>query len=567
MNDTSTSPAEKTGGHSFRAIAWTVLIVITLYVCYFSHLGAFGFIGPDEPRYAWIARDMAESGDWVTPRLFGQPWFEKPVLYYWSAAASFKLFGVSEVSARLPGALFALFATMGLAWFALRMFGWKVARWVLLLLPSTVGMIAFSHAASPDMLFSAMLTGAMICAAVALDLVPLRGRNQESSTDSGEPETSSRDVADASSRYLSLSLFGFFLGAAALAKGPAAIILTGGAIVLWILFTRRWRDSLQLLHPVAIGAFLLTSLPWYVLCACRNPEFWRVFIIEHNFNRYLTPEFQHLQPFWYYIPITLMALLPWACWLAWFAFREARTFEGSSQRAQILFLAAWALFPLLFFSLSKSKLPGYILPAVPAFVLLISLAATREMKSKQAFSHYALGFSGAFFLVSGCWAVFSKTGLAGSLVHFYAFSAALGGFVVISLALLRHTRAGLVSAIVVQLFLLTLVYVAVGRLDPQLSARASAAQIGAARTGVTYSLKLQRAWQYQLNFYLHREVLEWNPDVSGQAIVVTTEKNLAELKNSAEIIAVISDYSPQAEIVAVKPLTLARDVPGSGQPR
>ena len=80
-------------------IGWLVLILATVYVCYFSHLGAIGFVGPDEPRYAWIARAMAETGDWVTPRLYGKPWFEKPPLYYWGAALSFKLFGVSEAAA------------------------------------------------------------------------------------------------------------------------------------------------------------------------------------------------------------------------------------------------------------------------------------------------------------------------------------------------------------------------------------------------------------------------------------------------------------------------------------
>ena len=89
-------------------------------------------------------------------------------------------------------------------------------------------------------------------------------------------------------------------------------------MLLWAAFTKRWRDALRLFHPIAIGTFLLTCLPWYVLCARRNPEFFRVFIIEHNFKRYLTPEFQHIQPFWYYLPITIMALLPWVFWLAWF---------------------------------------------------------------------------------------------------------------------------------------------------------------------------------------------------------------------------------------------------------
>src|SRR6202162_1270223 len=182
MTDTEPALAKQFGDDSSREvslrdlslgkISWAVLILLTLYVCLFSLLRAFGLIGPDEPRYAWIARDMAESGDWVTPRLYGKPWLEKPVLYYWSAALCFKLFGVNEASARLPSAVFALLATLALAWLALRLGGWQTARWVVLLLPSTVGMIGFSHAASTDMPFSAMLGVAMVCAAVALNLAP-----------------------------------------------------------------------------------------------------------------------------------------------------------------------------------------------------------------------------------------------------------------------------------------------------------------------------------------------------------------------------------------------------------
>src|ERR1700732_5171429 len=153
-------------------IGWAVLICATLYVCYFSHLGAIGFVGPDEPRYAWIARDMAETGDWVTPRLYGHPWFEKPPLYYWGAAICFKLFGVSEAAARLPSAISALLATLALAWLAWRIYGAETARWLLLLLPTTRGMIGFFPAAATDMPFSAMLTIAMVCAAVIIGIVP-----------------------------------------------------------------------------------------------------------------------------------------------------------------------------------------------------------------------------------------------------------------------------------------------------------------------------------------------------------------------------------------------------------
>jgi 4-amino-4-deoxy-L-arabinose transferase-like glycosyltransferase len=581
MNDTAQALAKKFGVDSYRdislrgfsprdltfgKISWAVLILLTLYVCYFSHLGAFGFIGPDEPRYAWIARDMAETGDWVTPRLYGKPWFEKPVFYYWSAALCFKLFGVNEASARLPSALCALLATLALAWLALRFSGWQSARWVLLLLPSTVGMIGFSHAASTDMPFSAMLSIAMVCAAVALGLVPgnfLQNQTPDASATGELPveETRQRRSVFRQTQktiYLCLTLFGFFLGVAVLAKGPAALILAGGATLLWAALTGRWRDALRLFHPITIGVFFLTCLPWYVLCARRNPEFFRVFIIEHNFKRYLTPEFQHIQPFWYYLPIMIIALLPWIFWLAWFANREARKDGGGYQRTQILFMAAWSVFPVLFFSLSKSKLPGYILPAVLPLGFLISTAVTRTLKSRHVLGRYVLGLIGALLFVSPSWIFFSKAHVRGPLVSLYIIVAAVGGLVVIGAALLHRTRAGLTFSVVLVLFLLNLVYVSVGKLDPQLSARSCARQIGVERAANTYSFKLQRSWQYQLNFYLHREIVEWSPNVAGEAMVVTSQKNLEQLAKSAQIVSVISKLSPQAEVVVVRPLFLTR---------
>jgi 4-amino-4-deoxy-L-arabinose transferase-like glycosyltransferase len=540
MSDRPPSSEQTTPAISLRNICWAILIFVTLYVCYFSHLGTLGLVGPDEPRYAWIARDIAESGDWVTPRLYGRPWFEKPVLYYWGAALSFKLFGVSEVTARLPSALSALLATLALAWLALRLDSWELACWVLLLLPSTMGMIGFSHSAGPDMPFSAMLTMAMVCAAVALGLVSTK-----------------------IPRNLSLLFWGFFLGAAVLAKGPAAVILAGGAMLLWAAFRKRWRDSLILFHPIAGGAFLITALPWYVLCARRNSDFLRVFIIEHNFNRYLTTEFRHIQPFWYYLPIMVAALLPWAVWLAWSGNRKHHAAATETERAVSLFMAAWGFFPVLFFSLSKSKLPGYILPAVPALVFLIALAARRTVRAQQTFPRYAVGSAGVFYLAAACWALFSKTGLGGSLAFVFILTAGLGGLVIIVLALIRKTSAGLVCAVMVMLLLVTLGYVGVEKLDPGLSARASAAQIGASRAARTYSFKLQRGWEYQFDFYLHREIMEWNPNAAGEAIVVTTDENLGELKKSAEIIAVIADRSRQAQIVEVR--ALAGNVAGGGK--
>ena len=186
---------------------------------------------------------MVETGDWITPRLYGKPWFEKPVLYYWGAALSFKLFGVSDAAARLPSAASALLATLAMAWLGLRVCGAETARWLLLLLPTTVGMIGFSHAAATDMPFAAALTIAMVLAARLLGLFPV----SSSSSDSF--------ISLASSISCTSLLFGFFLGLAVLAKGPAAIILSGGGVLLWAIFTKRWRDAFRCLHLIAIAAF------------------------------------------------------------------------------------------------------------------------------------------------------------------------------------------------------------------------------------------------------------------------------------------------------------------------
>ncbi len=340
---------------------WLVLIITTLYLCYFHNLGAIGLVGPDEPRYAWIAREMHESGDWITPRLYGKPWFEKPPLLYWGAALSFKLFGVSDAAARFPSALAALLATLAMAWLAWRIYGAWTARWLLLLLPTTVGMVGFSHAAATDMPFAAALTVALAFAAIILGLT----RKQDSSRVQRTP-------------WLALICFGVFLGLATLAKGPAAIVLSGGGVLLWAAITRHWRGAFRCLHPVAIASFCLTALPWYIICSRRNPDFFRIFIVEHNFKRYLTLEFQHIQPFWFYVPVLLIALAPWTLALLWSAlFGALRAWPQRRPSDATLLALCWAIFCLLFFSISKSKLPGYILPAVPPIGLLLSRAYVR----------------------------------------------------------------------------------------------------------------------------------------------------------------------------------------------
>ena len=370
--------------------------------------------------------------------------------------------------------------------------------------------------------------------------------------------------------YLSLGLFGFFLGVAVLAKGPAALILAGGAILLWAAFTKCWREPLRLFHPIAIATFCLTCLPWYVLCARRNPDFFRVFIIEHNFKRYLTPEFQHIQPFWYYLPITIIALLPWIFWLVWFATRAARNDGGEQQRSLILFLAgvgsvAGFIFFLIEIETSRLHPPGGVSIGLSNFAG--SYARTEIAGCVGALPCWAHRRS--LICVSSVDIFFEVTGARAFGVALHCCGG-LGGLIIIVAALMRQTRAGLIFSVVLVLFLLNLVYVSISKLDPELSARGCARQIGVERAANTYSFKLQRSWQYQLNFYLHREIAQWSPAVGGEATVVTNEKNLQELERNAQIIAVISTIAASTRWwwsgrYSNEAAALRRDTPGGGQ--
>lgn len=563
MTDATASNPEKTASNLFARIGWSVLIIVTLYVCYFTHLGALGFVGPDEPRYAWIARAMTETGDWVTPHLYGKPWFEKPPLLYWGAAAGFKLFGVSEAAARLPSAICALLATLALGWLAWRIYGAETARWLLLLLPTTVGMIGFSHAAATDMPFSGMVTIALVCAAVVLRLLPRMGVPTAATNSAAAPAhpQPSPKLSVPRTPWIALLLFGFFLGLAVLAKGPAGIVLCGGAVLCWALITKRWRDAFRLLHPAAIFAFCVTALPWYVLCARRNPDFFRVFIIEHNFKRYLTPEFQHIQPFWFYIPVVLAALLPWAFLFLWAAVSGALKLWRSRQLDHPSWLlVCWSGFTVLFFTISKSKLPGYILPAIPPLALLTSKAIKgriREPKSARLF----LSLAGATLALLGVLVgLFSDSiPLVTDIVPppglvVFVVLAVLGGVTAIGLALFYRPSASLAAAVITVLALITAATPGLQLLDAGVSARPTVVAVlrglAAEQAAEVTTFKLRRAYKYQVDFYLHRETQEWSPESRSHSIIFTSYKSWKEL----EMLGVRC-----AQYVAVPAVTICED--------
>jgi len=323
-----------------RLTDWILLVAVPAFF-FLWKLAAFGLIGADEPRYAQVAREMLAHHDWITPTLGGLPWLEKPPLYYWQAMIAFRLFGVSDWAARLPS-VFDAFVMVLAVYSFLRRFRPGSQLDAALLLATSAGIVGFARAASTDMPLTATFTIAMLAWYAWFE--------------SGEKK--------------SLAIFYGFLALGALAKGPVAPVLAFGIVLIFAALQRSARIVLSTLWIPGLLLGVAIALPWYGLVQLRNPQFFQVFIVEHNLARFGTNLYHHPDPFWYYIPVTLLGWLPWsiiaiAALVA--AFRGLRSPTSDSLR---LFLLIWIGLIVIFFSVSQSKLPGYVLPAIPAGAIL-----------------------------------------------------------------------------------------------------------------------------------------------------------------------------------------------------
>jgi 4-amino-4-deoxy-L-arabinose transferase-like glycosyltransferase len=323
---------------------------------FFFGLSYFGLVGADEPRYAQVAREMLAHHDWVTPVLGGKPWLEKPPLYYWQAIVAYSIFGVSDWAARLPSAADATLMVI-VVYFFLRKFRPELQLDGALMTASAAGVIGFARAASTDMPLAAMFTIGMLAWYAWY-------------------ESGAR-------RYLAATYA--FLGLATLAKGPVAPFLAAAIIVMFAAVKKDYRLLGRTFWIPGILLFCVITLPWFVAAQVKNAQFFHLFILEHNLARFGTNLYRHKQPFWYFLPVTLLALVPWtilACVSliqsvqAWCSEREEMLL---SKDALNIFLMIWLIVPVIFFSISQSKLPGYILPAVPAATLLAAEYVRRRL--------------------------------------------------------------------------------------------------------------------------------------------------------------------------------------------
>lgn len=400
-------PAASDAARHFAPVAWlrahvksllgekpwelAVLLVTTSFLLLYGMVPLFGgdqvgLVGADEPRYAQIAREMLHAhseichevdakvfprsprvkdiensvrclnGGTITPILFGHPWLEKPALYYWRAMGFFKEFGVSDWSARLPSAS-ATFLMIAMIFLHMRRFRPGGQLDAALITASCVGIIGFARGASTDMQLAAPLSIAML---------------------------GWYAWYETGLKFWLFDLY-FFGAAATLAKGPVAPFLALTVILIFVALRREWSALRRTIWLPGIVLYLVMVLPWYIEVQRENPTFFQFFFLEHNLARFATNLYQHHQPWWYYLAVLVVGLMPWtvvalralveamkAAMAEWKVRLNPKRYLTFSRAGDAFpeFLVLWALFPIVFFSFSQSKLPGYILPSIVPITIL-----------------------------------------------------------------------------------------------------------------------------------------------------------------------------------------------------
>jgi 4-amino-4-deoxy-L-arabinose transferase-like glycosyltransferase len=373
-----TSTPESPEGSRKRLPSWAtaceaaVFLVFSVLFIFYGQTPWFGgdgmgLVGADEPRYAQIAHEMLVRFDsahtikgrlsaCVTPYLYGHPWLEKPALYYWRAMFVFQDFGVHDWSARLPSASFA-FIMAALIYLHMRRFRRGGHLDAALITVACAGIIGFSRGASTDMQLAAPLS------------IGLLGWYAWYETDS---------------KFWLFDIY-FFTGVATLAKGPVAPFLAMLIVAAFALLRREWWIVKKSFWWPGVLLYFAIVLPWFIAVQHQNPTFFREFFLEHNLERFATNRYEHQQPFWYYFAVVGLAVMPWTVIavralvdglqtsVAEWRLRHSKPGKpapGLPGDAFPEFLVLWALIPIIFFSFSQSKLPGYILPSIPPITIL-----------------------------------------------------------------------------------------------------------------------------------------------------------------------------------------------------
>ncbi len=371
--------------------AW-LLLFLAVIAFYLYGLGHIPFVGPDEPRYAQVAREMYLRRDLITPTLGGRAWFEKPPLLYWMMMASFRLFGINEWAARLGPAVSGLLTSVAVFWAGRRACRLSQGHqlggsgpWCGIVTASTLGIIVFSRGLGFDIVLT-MTTAWALSFLIAAEV-----------------------AEDEKQRRRLLAGFYIFVGLSLLAKGLVGVVIPFGVAGTYQLLRREF-PSRSSLRSLAWGPPLAVAIAaiWYGPVIARHGwVFVDEFFIQHHLARYLSNKYHHPQPLYFYVAVIVPLSLPWTAFL-FEGLAKARTwrFRGTDSVDKMrVFALAWFLLPLAFFSFSGSKLPGYVLPILPAAALIVGERLTSYDSLSHPIARWASRTTGAIFgvfVVLGC---------------------------------------------------------------------------------------------------------------------------------------------------------------------
>ena len=389
-------------------LVWIIfaLIIVAVYLTGLT----IPLLGPDEPRYAEVAREMFERGDWITPKLGGFDWFEKPALLYWLEIVSYKLFGVTEFAARFGSALFGL-GTVFCLWILGRNcpqintdeHGFEIqnpkskiqnpnnfANWLALIAASSIGLIVFSHGASFDIILTFPITASLVGFFI-FDVFP---RRREDAKENNQITSENSFKSSRLRAFAGLFSFYFFIGVALIAKGLVGIVFPFAIVAFYHLLSWKF-PSKTFFFSLFWGTIvtLLVASVWYLpMYQANGWKFIDEFFIQHHFQRYTSNKYQHPQPFYFFFWVLPLMTIPWlpfflaSIWNVIKRIASRKDTKAQSKKFTIhhspltIFAVAWLLVPLVFFSISGSKLPGYILPALPAALILTAEYVWRFMQ-------------------------------------------------------------------------------------------------------------------------------------------------------------------------------------------
>ncbi len=361
------TPIGKSSTDKFPLWFWISLLI---YLgIWFYMIGSRTLVPTDEGRYAEMAREMVATGDWVTPRLNGIKYFEKPPLQTWMNALTFEAFGLGEWQARLWTGLSALFGIFLVGYTGTRIASRRTGISAALVLASSFWWAGLGHVNSLDMGLSGMMTLALCGLLLA-----------------------QRDQASATEQRNGMLLCWLGMALATLSKGPMGIILPGAVLFIYTFAARDWRIW-QRLHLIkGLLLYFAVTTPWFVLVSQANSEFLHFFFIHEHWERFTSKVHHRDGPLYYFIPLLIVGIFPWLGLLLQSLWQGEKQTAGSFQPGKLLLI--WALFIFFFFSISSSKLPSYILPIFPALALLIAMHLERPAYRGLLISSALLGLSG-----------------------------------------------------------------------------------------------------------------------------------------------------------------------------